>query len=327
MARHPWVAKADNGVRWGVQLVAENGRRSAMDRDVKDNPRTALFESGKLVDSLGFDGLFIYDHPGQAPGPWVWLGGLAAVTENVMLGSVVNCVFYRHPVSLARHTSDLDHLSQGRVMLGVGCGYLPKEFAWFGADYQPAAQRQEALEEVLEIVQGAWGSDPFTFNGKYYDLDDVRIEPAPVQQPRPPIMLAGGGERVTLRQVARLADACNITAPEPDKVRQKFEALEQHCQEVGRPYDEVLRTTFTGWLIISETEAEAEAKLNSYYPEGIPKAIRDRINPTVGGVDQIIEHYQALADAGVQYFVTQIIDGDDRETIELLAKRVVPEVS
>lgn len=323
MARHPWVAKADDGIRFGIQLCAEDGRRDAMDRDIKVNPYDALMESGKLVDQLGFDGLFIYDHPGQAPDPWVWLSGLASVTENVMLGSVVNCVFHRYPTYLARLATDLDHLSGGRLMLGLGIGYLPEEFKMLGVEFMPNRDRFRALEEVIQIIQGSWGDEPFSFDGEYYQVENIRVLPPPVQE-RPPIMIAGSGEQVTLRQVAKWGDACNFNrGATPDETRHKLDVLKQHCADFDRDYEEILRTDFTGWLIMAPTEAELQQKLAGYYPGGIPDSL-DYLGVTAGTPEQIAEKFQSYVDAGIQYFVVQLVDGSDRETIQLLADQVVP---
>jgi len=323
MARHPWVAKADEGVRFGIQLCAEDGRRNAMDRDIKANPYDALMESGKLVDQLGFDGLFIYDHPGQAPDPWVWLSGLASVTENVMLGSVVNCVFHRYPTYLARLATDLDHLSRGRLMLGLGIGYLPGEFEILGVEFMPNRDRFRALEEVVQIILGSWGEEPFSFSGEYYQVKDIRVLPPPVQE-RPPIMIAGAGEQVTLRQVARWADACNFNrATTPEQTRHKLEVLKGHCADLGRDYDEILKTDFTGWLIIAPTERELESKIASFFPGGVPDSL-DYLGVTAGTPEQIVEKFQQYVDAGIQYFVVQLVNGSDRETIQLLADEVAP---
>jgi hypothetical protein len=106
MARHPWVAEADNGIRWGIQLV------------LGDAGMETLRERARLVEQLGFDGFFLFDHPALQPDPWLCLAALSSVTEKVRLGSVVNCVGYRHPAALARYAADLDNLSNGRLMLG-----------------------------------------------------------------------------------------------------------------------------------------------------------------------------------------------------------------
>lgn len=326
MARHPWVAKADEGVRFGIQLCAEDRRRSALDRDVKARPYDALIESGKLVDQLGFDGLFIYDHPGQAPDPWVWLSGLATATENVMLGSVVNSVFHRYPTYLARLATDLDHLSGGRLMLGLGVGYLPEEFAMLGVEFMPNPDRLRAIQEAVQIITGAWGDEPFSFDGRYYQVENIRVVPPPLQQPRPPIMIAGSGEKVTLRNVARYADACNLNRSlSVDDTVRRLNALKRHCDDLGRDYDEVLKSDFTGWLLMAPTEDEMQQKLASYYPDGLPGSL-DYLGVTAGTPEQIVEHFQQYADIGIQYFVVQLVDGSDRETIQLLADEVVPHV-
>lgn len=324
MARHPWVAEADNGVRWGIQLCAEESRRSQLDRDLKANPADALIESGKLVDQLGFDGLFIYDHPGQAPDPWVWLSGLAMVTENARLGSIVNCVYHRYPTYLARLASDLDHLSGGRFLLGLGAGYLKREFESLGAEFMSNKDRAAGLAEVVEIIRGVWGPEPFAFDGRYYQIERAQVLPPPVQEPWVPIVIGGGGEQVTLRNVARYADACNLAVESIEDVRRKLSVIDKHCEDLGRDPAEVLRTGFTLWLIMGEDESAIQRKVNHYFPEGIPDVLAPRV--LTGTPEQIAEYYQQRVDIGFQYFVVQLIDGSDRETINLLAEQVVPNV-
>lgn len=325
MARHPWVAQADDGIRWGIQLCAEDGRRSQLDRDVKANPGDALIDSGKLVEQLGFDAVFIYDHPGQAPDPWVWLSGLSMVTDRVRLGSIVNCAYHRYPTYLARLATDLDHLSQGRLVLGLGAGYLKREFESLGVEFMSNRDRAAGIEEVVQIVQGSWGADPFSFDGKYYQVKNIKVLPAPVQEPWVPLVIGGSGEQVTLRNVAQFADACNLNVESPEDVRRKLEVIDRHCETYDRPPEEVLRTGFTLWLILAPTEAEVKAKVDSYFPDGIPEVLEGRV--IAGTPEQIIEHYQERVDLGIQYFVVQLIDGADRETIQLLADQIVPAVS
>ena len=328
MARHPWVAKADEGVRWGPQFAAVKHRPRLPDWTLHDHPMQVLMEAGKLTEQLGFDAVFLHDHPLRSPDPWMGLPALAAVTERVMLGSVVNCVFYRHPAHLARMAADVDQLSNGRLMLGLGVGWHWGEFAAFDLPFESAGKRLAALEEAITILEGSWGPEPFSFEGKYFRTQKMSVTPGPVQQPRPPLMIAGTGEKVTLRQVARLADACNLDESKlpggPDEIRQKLAVLERHCEEVGRPYDEILRSHFVGWLMLAPTEAEVQQKVARAYPQGVPPQFANFI--WAGTPEAAAEFFQARVDAGIQYFVTQILDGTDHETIELLAKEVVPEV-
>ncbi len=264
-APHPWVSERSERVTFGVQAFA---------RPDDPHPGARVLAAGRLVDALGLDAFYIGDHPAHATEVWMHLAALAVTTERVRLGSVVNCVLYRHPVMTARQAADLDHLSGGRTVLGLGIGWDVPEFGELGMAYPPTPERHAALVEALEIIAGVWGDAPFSYSGRHYQVTNARITPAPVEQPHPPLMIAGAGERVTLRQVAMYADACNFgPSPQiggvrtPDDVRHKYAVLKQHCEAIGRPYDDILRTHFTPWLMIAETEAEAQAKLARYYPE------------------------------------------------------------
>ncbi len=325
MARHPWVAAADEGVRFGVQLVV----------GPDDLPR--LLEVGRSVDGLGFDGLFIFDHPSLQADPWVCLSALAAVTERVRLGSVVNCVPYRHPALLARLAADLDNLSGGRLMLGVGIGWLQPEFHAFDVPFAPASARYAALVEALAIVEGVWGPEPFSFAGEHYRVEALRVNPPPVQEPRPPITIGGNGEQVTLKLVARHADACNISELRQTEqgmaavggtatIRRKLDALRRHCEDAGRPYDEVLRTHFTIKLVLAPTEGALAAKMERLAAKPSTSPGTRRAGPgafVVGTPEQVVAHYRERTEAGIQYFVVQL-DAGDEETLELLATEVMP---
>ena len=327
MARHPWVAAADDGIRFGLQLV------------VGAEAVGGLLETGRLVDALGFDGLFIFDHPSIQADPWICLSALAGVTERVRLGSAVNCVAYRHPVHLARLASDLDNLSGGRLVLGLGIGWLTSEFRALQIPFPAAPERYAALTEALDIVEGVWGSEPFSFTGAHYQVENVRIEPPPKQRPRPPIMIGGNGEQMTLKLVARYADACNVSELRDrgqgqeavggvETIRRKLDALARHCDAVGRPYDEVLRTHFTLKLVLAPSETALTTKLADLAAgtSGSPATRRAQPSAFVTGTPgQVIAHYQALAEVGIQYFVVQL-DSADHETIQLLASEVMPHV-
>ncbi|HET8522325.1 MAG TPA: LLM class flavin-dependent oxidoreductase [Thermomicrobiales bacterium] len=328
MARHPWVAAADNGIRFGLQLV------------VPDEPDAlpCLLETGKWVEELGFDGIFIFDHPVSHADPWVCLSALAAVTERVRLGSAVNCAPYRHPAYLARLASDVDHLSRGRLVLGLGSGWWEAEFRSLDLPFGTPAQRQAALDETITVVEGVWGTEPFSFDGNHVRTEATRISP-PLQQPRPPLMLGGSGEQRTLRQVARLADACNITEPRAssdaarfasaaDAISHKLAVLRQHCEDLGRAYEEILRSHFTLNLLLAPSAEEATAKRDRVDPSTStsPGTRRDgRSSIKAFTPEEAVAYYQSLVDAGIQYFIIQL-DGRDMETIDLLATAVIPHV-
>ncbi|MGH9173546.1 MAG: LLM class flavin-dependent oxidoreductase [Vicinamibacterales bacterium] len=320
---HPWVAARRERVTLGLQAFA---------RPDDPLPGERVIAAGRLADALGLDAFYLGDHPAHATEAWLHLAVLAATTERVRLGSVVNCVLYRHPIMTARLAADLDHLSGGRTLLGLGIGWDVPEFGELGMTYPPTPQRHAALEEALAIIAGVWGDEPFSYIGRHYTVTNARIAPAPTEQPHPPLLIAGAGERMTLRQVARFADACNFgPSPQiggvrtPDDVRRKFEVLRRHCQEVGRPYENILRTHFTPWLMLAPTEAEARSKLDHYYPNGLTDD--QRFSRIVGTPEQVAAYYQALVEAGVQHFVCQSLDAADTETFRLLAEEVAPRVA
>ena len=331
MTGHPWVAVADEGIRWGVQLIVPNER----------NALANLITTANRVEELGYDYLSIFDHPLMHVDPWIALSGLATRTSKVRLGSTVNCAVYRHPAHLARLATDLDNLSNGRHVLGLGSGWLKPEFAALGLDFGTFADRSAALEDTLAIVRGVWSEPPFTYKGDRFSTDKMVVEPRPVQQPCPPIVVAGNGERVTLRQVARWGDACNVKETislsddtiadetRASSVWHLLDVLSGHCEALNRDPAEILRTHFTLYLILGETMAEARAKANALdtSQSTSPGTRREGTNAMlVADPERTIRYYQAMADIGIQYFIVQL-DARDAQTIELLKTRVAPNVA
>jgi len=321
-----WVDQFKQQIGFGLQVFPI---------DTPSQPAHALLAAGQLAETLGFDAFFVGDHPAWALEGWLHLAALAMRTSRIRLGSIVNCVSYRHPVMLARLAADLDQLSGGRLILGLGIGWDEHEFANLGLPFLPVPERQAQLEETIHMLRGVWGEEPFTFAGRYYQTEGARITPRPLQQPYPPLLLAGGGERVTLRQVAQYAQACNFIAFDgaggvrtPQDVQHKLTVLRQHCDALQRPFDTVLCTHLTGWLILAPDEARLAQKLQHYFPQGIEQRFAGPWRDFVfaGLPAQAISYYQALAAAGVHYFVVELLDATDEETIHLLAEQVVPAV-
>jgi alkanesulfonate monooxygenase SsuD/methylene tetrahydromethanopterin reductase-like flavin-dependent oxidoreductase (luciferase family) len=227
--------------------------------------------------------------------------------------------------------ADLDNISAGRLVLGLGHGWNRQEFAQLGLPFHDVPSRQRALEETIQIVQGVWGVEPFTFSGEFHSTSDELIRPSPVQNPGPPLLLAGSGERTALRLVARYADACNFGAGHStgsvktaEEIHRKNEVLSEYCRLEGRSPASVLRTHFTSFLMIGATEREAIRKRNRYYPQGLNE--EQKFSRVVGSPESVAEYYQDLVEAGMQYFVVQTLDARDHETVELLANEVVPRV-
>ncbi len=311
---HPWVAAGRDKIRFAIGGGAfpEWSQR---------------LEFVQQAEELGFDAVWANDHPTRIIDCWTTLAALATGTKTIRLLSFVSCIYYHSPAMIARMATDVDRLSNGRLVLGIGIGDDTEEFAQLDIRFPSTRERQAALEEAIAIIRGLWGTAPFTYHGKHFQVTNAQISPPPVQQPYVPLLLAGGGEHVTLKQVARFADMSNFGAHEwtgsafaLEDVQRKYQALRRHCEAVGRPYDSVLRSYFTPLLVLAATQSAVESKMS-----GIRLNPKERYTPFVGTPRAAIAHYQALIDAGAQYFLANV-SGNDIETKRLLAEQVLPEL-
>jgi F420-dependent oxidoreductase-like protein len=206
------------------------------------------------ADSAGLYSLWVMDHFFQirnvGPSENEMLEGYTALafaaghTNRIKLGTMVTGVTYRHPGLLVKTVTTLDVLSQGRAYLGIGAAWNEEEHKGLGVPFPSTSERFERLEETLKIAHQMWAGDEKPFAGKYYHLERPLNSPQSVQRPHPPILIGGTGERKTLRFVAQYADACNLFARMGDEALQhKLDVLRDHCQSVGRPYEEIEKTT------------------------------------------------------------------------------------
>jgi F420-dependent oxidoreductase-like protein len=208
---------------------------------------------GAAAEEAGLDGVSVMDHYFQMEyvgGPelnmlegYTTLGFLAAHTSSVDLQLLVTGVMYRHPGPLAKILATLDVLSGGRAVLGIGAAWYEREHRGLGVPFPPLAERFERLEETLQIVRQMWGPDDGPFEGRHYRLAETLCLPPPLRTP--PVMVGGGGERKTLRLVAKYADACNFFAnPDegPAAIERKLSVLRSHCEREGTDYDRIRKT-------------------------------------------------------------------------------------
>lgn len=211
-----------------------------------------LAETARVADQGGATWFTVMDHWFQMEnlgGPsepmlegYTTLGYLAAVTERIRLGLLVTGTTYRWPGLLAKTVTTLDVLSRGRAMLGIGAAWYDREHHGLGVPFPSTSERFERLEETLQVVGQMWSDDDGAFAGRHYRLDETVCVPPPVQQPRPPVLIGGSGERKTLRLVAQYADACNLFGESPEVVAHKLDVLRGHCETVGRDPDEIQKT-------------------------------------------------------------------------------------
>jgi len=170
------------------------------------------------------------------------LGFVAGKTKRLTLGLMVTGVTYRHPGLLAKIVTTLDVLSEGRALFGVGAAWYQREHEGLGVPYPPISERFERLEETLQICKQMWSDNDGPYEGKYYQLAETICSPRPIQTPGPKILIGGGGEKKTLRLVARYADACNLFALGVDQVGRKLDILKEHCEAEGRDYSSIKKT-------------------------------------------------------------------------------------
>jgi F420-dependent oxidoreductase-like protein len=278
------------------------------------------------AEDTGWDGLYVYDHfmPSTADGTpadgpvlegWTLLTAIAARTSRLRLGPMVLGSLYRHPAVLANMAATLDHVSGGRLVLGVGAGWQVNEHRAFGIDLPAPGARLDQFEEACQVLLALLRSPRSTFHGSHYSVEDAPCDPKPLQQPLP-LLIGGRGERRTMRIAATYADEWNAWTT-PAVARHKREVLERHCAEVGRDPALIRRST--------------QAVLHlSTDPDELPRDLdpEDRIPHVSGTPEQVVEAMAAYREAGVDEFLVP----DDstvpwerqRETLELFRTEVVP---
>ena len=267
----------------------------------------------RRAEQAGFGSLWVMDHFFQIPlfGPpeqemleaYSVLAFAAGKTEEIELGTLVTGVTHRHPGVLVKTATTLDVLSGGRAWFGIGAAGYGEDHAGLGIPLPSAAERFERLEETLRIAHQMWAGGGEPFEGEHYHLGRTLNSPNSVKRPHPPVLIGGGGERKTLRLVAKYADACNLfDAFGVGFVRDKLSVLRGHCEAEGRPYGEVEKTTY-GRLALS----------------------RDGVGDTETP-EQAVERYHALAEEGVDHAIVTLADPHEDGAFDLVAREVIPAV-
>jgi F420-dependent oxidoreductase-like protein len=246
------------------------------------------------------DHLWQIGHNGPAEDPmlecYTVLPYLAGITSRVQLGALVTAVSYRHPGLLLKTLTTLDVLSRGRAWLGIGAAWNADEATGLGIPFPPRDRRYRQLEETLQIAERMWAGDETPFDGSEYQLRRPLNVPHAVRSPRPPILIGGSGERRTLRLVAQYADACNLFyTGDPDEVAHKLDVLRRHCEAVGRPYDEIVKSVAA---FLPEDPAAAVPELERIAELGIDLAVVDLPGGTAEGVEQVAGMADAVASFG-----------------------------
>jgi F420-dependent oxidoreductase-like protein len=277
------------------------------------------------AERSGFDSIWVMDHLYQIRGvgtadepmleAYTTLAAIAARTSRARLGAMVTGVTYRNPALLAKLVTTLDVISSGRAILGVGAAWNDEEHEGYGYHFPPASERLDRLEEALRICRLMFTEATPSYEGKHHRVRSVLNHPRPVTPGGPPILVGGGGERRTLRLVARYADACNLFGG-ADAVRHKLGVLDRHCAEVGRDPSAITGTRL-GTLVIAPTMEEAQRKAAPMLERfgGNQEAMDAAV--TVGDPDTVLEKAASLLDAGLDGLIFNMPDAYDLDTVVL----------
>lgn len=289
----------------------------------------SLLEAGRRTDPLGYDTLWTWDHlypiVGSDDGPmfeaWLTITAWAMATERVRIGLMVGANTFRNPGLLAKMATTLDHLSGGRAIVGLGAAWFETEHVAFGIPFGSGfPERLRWLGETLPIVRGMLRGETPTLDGDRYRVRAVRNDPPPLQQ-HMPILVGGDGEKVTLRLVARYADACNIGGG-PEAVRRKDAVLRQHCEAVGRDEGEIERTTGIGVVVIRDSHAEAERVFREMFARN--GNARLWTEQPVGTPEEVAEMLAPYLELGYRHLIAGFPSPYDEESMTRLAREVRP---
>lgn len=291
-----------------------------------------ILEIAESCESMGFESIWVSDHFFMTEDSlgtsclecWTTLAALARDTETLRIGPMVSAQSYRNPALLANIAATLDNISKGRLNFGIGAGWKEVEYRAYGYPYPRAAVRIRQLDEAIQIAKKMWTEDRVFFKGRYYGIEGALCFPRPVQKPHIPIWVGGTGD-LTLKVAARHADACNFawTLP-PELFRERLEALERHCSDVGRGYGTIRKSA--GLMItMAPTERELASKLEEQRRRRGTPLMRylSRQRPNlVGTPDVVAERMRRYVELGVDHFILRFPFKDEVEAMVLFMDEV-----
>lgn len=282
----------------------------------------------QAAERLGFESLWAIDHLVGVPDPsidifegWTTVAALASATERIRLGHQVLCVGFRHPSLLAKMAATLDHASKGRFTLGLGAGWHEEEFKAYGRSFPSIGTRLHQLDEALALIKKLWTEEPVSYFGEHFHVEDAHCRPRPLQDPHPPILVGGSGEKVLLRIVAEHADIWNNMGWAHSLLPHKIDVLHKHCEKLKRDPDEI---EISQQLLAAIGETETEAKVATERVTGELPFLSSGDDLIIAGrPEQCVERVQKTIDMGVSTLILSFGRRPSIESLELFASEVM----
>ena len=313
-------------MKFGV-MVPQGWRMDLVDFPDPVEAYEAMTSVAQEAEALGFDSVWLYDHFHTIPLPsqevtfecWMSTAALARDTKRVRIGQMVTCNGYRNPALLAKMASTVDVMSHGRLDFGIGAGWYQHEYLAYGYNYPDAPERLRYLREAVQVILAMWTQDEAVFEGKYYQVRGAINQPKGVQKPHIPLLIGGGGEKVTLKLVAQCADACNVGGGDIQTIRHKLDVIKMHCEQLGRDYSNIRRTTST-ICVIGASEETALASLSEQQRSLVSMM---QANSLIGTPESMRKRIVELEEAGVQELILWFPDAAKLESLRLFAKEFI----
>jgi F420-dependent oxidoreductase-like protein len=319
-------------VDFGV-FVPQGWKMDLVDIEDPFEQYEAMTRVARVAEETGaYDSIWVYDHFHTIPEPtmntvfeaWTTCAGLARDTNDVKIGQMVTCNGYRNPALLAKIASTVDVMSNGRLLCGLGAGWYEHEWRAYGYGFPEVPVRMRMFKEACEIVHRMFTEDGPTFDGEFYRIDGPINEPKGVSKPHPPIWIGGGGEKVTLRLVARWGDASNFGNGDIETIRHKVEVLKGHCENEGRDFQEITRSTSINVYLLEDGADPERATREARGSRSFEQYSREVMIGTAG---EIVERLDPMVEAGIDYFITYLPRiAYDPSPVERFAREVIPNV-
>lgn len=285
-----------------------------------------IINSASKIEELGYESIWVYDHFHTVPKPtqdptyecWTLMSALSQTTSKVRLGQMCTCNSYRNPAYLTKVASNIDVMSNGRLEYAIGAGWYDHEYKAYGYDYPTAGIRLKMLEESLIIYKKMTTEENPSFNGEFYKIDGAINQPKPIQKPYPPLWVCGGGEKVTLKLLAKYGDYGNWDV-DVEGFIEKSKILQEHCDNVGRNFEEIGRTLHTN-VLISENQKDLDTKIRklSTYTNIPEDYYHER--PLIGTKDKVFATLNQYKEAGCEYLIAYIPDIVWGDTVDILSE-------